>query len=119
MRQGFNHRDTGRALRQLRHVDEVTVWREARHPSSGALLERVPALRPGEQAYSCYLHMPKGGVATEAAEPPLLLLTAQVSCTRYTPHALVMHTACYMHAARCMHAACTRRRSTPSRSPRR
>ena len=110
---------------QLRHVDEVTVWREARHPSSGALLERVPALRPGEQAYSCYLHIPKGGGATEAAEPPLLLLTAQVSCcTRCTPHALVMRTACYMHAARtlharCMHAACTRRRSTPSRSPRR
>ena len=114
---------------QLRHVDEVTVWREARHPSSGALLERVPALRPGEQAYSCYLHLSKGGAAEEA-EPPLLLLTAQVSCvyecTACTSalHAHCIHTAYTLHT-RCMHTACTlhdtaylRPRSTPSRSPR-
>jgi hypothetical protein len=96
---------------QLRHVDEVTVWREARHPSSGALLERVPALRPGEQAYSCYLHLPKGGAAEEAG-PPLLLLTAQVSCVyeriacALHAHDMHMHAVCTLHA-RCMHTACS------------
>ena len=102
---------------QLRHVDEVTVWREARHPSSGALLERVPALRPGEQAYSCYLHLPKGSAAEEA-EPPLLLLTAQVSCvyecTACTLHTHCIHTVYTLHT-RCMHTACTLHAHGPGR----